>query len=263
MIKQKHEIEQRRRKIMTHRIITAAGAAVIILIIIFAVKGCVSHMAEKSEERRQEQTEAVPSSTPTEIPIENPNEISQMYYSHSAIVGNSFVEGMIIYDLIEGADYFAKVGLSVNDALTKSIQGGSVPVIDELKTDKKYNKIFMVFGENELGWVNADKFVSQYGALIDKAKEYQPQSKIYLLAITPITKKVSDQNIDGANNERIIEYNSLIQQLAADKGAVYADVYSAVKGADGTLPEGAASDGIHFGEEYYKKCFLYIQNNLH
>ncbi len=265
MIKRKHETEQRRRVIRTHRIITAAGAIVVILIVVFAVKGCASYFAEKAEERRREQTEAepTPSSAPTEIPVENPNEISQLYYSGSAIVGNSFVEGMIIYDLIEDADYFAKVGLSVNGALTESEQGGSVPIIDELKTDKKYNKIFMVFGENELGWVNADKFISQYGVLIDKVKEYQSQSKIYLLSITPITKQVSDENVDGANNERIIEYNSLIQRLAEDKGVIYADVYSAVKGADGALPEGAASDGIHFGEEYYKKCLLYIQNNLH
>ena len=38
------------------------------------------------------------------------------------------------------------------------------------------------------------------------------------------------------------------------------DVYSAGVGEDGNLPDGVASDGIHFGEDYDKKCLVYIQN---
>ena len=120
----------------------------------------------------------------------------------------------------------------------------------------------MIFGENELGWANSDTFVEQYDALIDKAKSYQSTAKIYLLAITPVTKEVSDNNVDNTNNEQIVKYNELIKKLAESKGVVYADVYSAVVGEDGNLPDGVASDGIHFGEDYYKKCLVYIQNNI-
>ena len=164
--------------------------------------------------------------------------------------------------LVEGVDYFARIGLNVNDAMTKSTSTGTVPVIEELNNGKQYNKIFMIFGENELGWANSDTFVEQYGALIDKAKSYQSTAKIYLLAITPVTKEVSDNNVDNTNNEQIVKYNELIKKLAESKGVVYADVYSAVVGEDGNLPDGVASDGIHFGEDYYKKCLVYIQNNI-
>ena len=92
---------------------------------------------------------------------------------------------MMNYSLVEGADYFARIGLNVNDAMTKSTSTGTVPVIEELNNGKQYNKIFMIFGENELGWANSDTFVEQYGALIDKAKSYQSTAKIYLLAINP------------------------------------------------------------------------------
>ena len=39
------------------------------------------------------------------------------------------------------------------------------------------------------------------------------------------------------------------------------DIYSAVADKDGNLPAGSASDGVHFGKDYYEKCLLYIQTN--
>ena len=134
----------------------------------------------------------------------NSSNIDQNYYQNSAFIGNSFVDGMMNYSLVEGVDYFARIGLNVNDAMTKSTSTGTVPVIEELNNGKQYNKIFMIFGENELGWANSDTFVEQYGALIDKAKSYQSTAKIYLLAITPVTKEVSDNNVDNTNNEQQI-----------------------------------------------------------
>ena len=78
-----------------------------------------------------------------------------------------------------------------------------------------------------------------------------------MLAITPVTKEVSDNNVDNTNNEQIVKYNELIKKLAESKGVVYADVYSAVVGEDATA-DGVASDGIHFGEDYYKKVLGFI-----
>lgn len=263
MIRRKHLREQRRRKIFIHRLVVFSVAIIIILLIIFGIKGCVSSSSQKAEQQRQEELAAM--ATPTPVPIAqktDSSDIDQNYYQNSAFIGNSFVDGMMNYSIINGADYFARIGLNVNDAMTKSTSTGTVPVIEELNNGKQYSKIFMIFGENELGWANSDTFVEQYGALIDKAKSYQSTAKIYLLAITPVTKEVSDNNVDNTNNEQIVKYNELIKKLAADKGVIYADVYSAVVGQDGNLPDGVASDGIHFGEDYYKKCLIYIQDNI-
>lgn len=261
IIRQKHEREQKKKKILIHRIIFAAGILIVLLIIIFGIKGCVSSISERAEQKRQEEAALQATPVPTIEPTVNPNEISETFYANSAFIGNSFVDGISIYNFFNDADYFAKIGLSVEDALTTPTQTGTVPVVDELNSDKKYNKIFMMFGENELGWRSKEKFIEKYGEIIDKAKEYQPQSKIYLLAITPVTKTVSDKNTDSTNNEQILVYNELIEKLATDKGVIYADIHKAVANQDGVLEEGAASDGIHFGKDYYEKCLLYIQNN--
>ena len=264
MIRRKRLREQRRRKFLIRRVFVFAVAIIIAALVIFAIKGCVSSVSQRAEQKRQEELAAMSTQMPTTAPAQksNSSDIDQNYYQNSAFIGNSFVDGMMNYSLVDGADYFARIGLNVNDAMTKSTSTGTVPVIEELNNGKQYNKIFMIFGENELGWANSDTFVEQYGALIDKAKSYQSTAKIYLFAITPVTKEVSDNNVDNTNNEQIVKYNELIKKLAESKGVVYADVYSAVLGEDGNLPDEVASDGIHFGEDYYKKCLVYIQNNI-
>lgn len=270
-IREAHEAARKKRRILIHRVLLFAAVVIIIVIAALVIRGCAVSVAEKREAKRQlelseqqqieEEQRTAAQATPTPTPVP-PGEIDRTYYSNSAFVGNSFIEGMIIYDLVGGADYFAKIGLNVNDADTKTMDGSKVSVIDELNNDKKYNKIFMMFGENELGWRDTDTFVTKYAALIDKAKQYHSESTIYLLSIPPASKTASDKNINSVNNERILEYNELIKKLASDKGVIYADIHSAVKQEDGTLPESAASDGIHFGEDYYKKCLIYMQNNI-
>ena len=40
----------------------------------------------------------------------------------------------------------------------------------------------------------------------------------------------------------------------------YVDLFTALSNSDGFLPEDAATDGIHFGEDYYIKSLVCIQN---
>ena len=165
---------------------------------------------------------------------------------------------MEIYELVPGADYFAKIGLTVSQAETIPTDTGTVPVVEEFSQGKQYDKIFMMFGENEIGWIG-DAFFERYEALIDKVKLNQPKAKIYLISITPISKKVSDEDVDGLNTERVKAYNSGIQTVARNVGATYVDLFTLLADNDGYLPADAATDGVHFGEDYYIKCLTYIQ----
>ncbi len=261
-IHRKHEEIQQKRRIRNHRIIlaSAAAAALALLIVITAVSvtAISKHIEEKRAREAEIAAQATPSPEPKEIHID-PNVISEDYYANSAFIGNSFADDLYTYSLVPEADFFARTGLSVDDALEGDDE--KKPVTDELDNGKSYDRIFMIFGENELGWVNPETFADDYGELIDKVRELCPESRVYLLSVTPVTKKSSDENINVTNNDRIREYNEIIKTLAEEKNAVYADVYSAVADKDGNLPVGAATDGVHFGKEYYEKCLLYIQNN--
>ena len=265
-IQRKHEEIQRKREIRLHRILLAAAAALIVVSIIVLIAVCANAISKYAEEKRareaeiaaQAAAEATVSPTPKVIHID-PNVISDEYYENSAFMGNSFADDLFTVGLVPDADFFARTGLTV----TVALEGNDTidPVVNSLKkSGKDYDRIFLIFGENELGWINTDLFEEDYGKLIDKVKKYCPDSNIYLLAITPVSKKASDEEVDGANNDKIREYNEIIKSLAEKNDAVYVDMYDAVADKDGNLPADAASDGIPFGKDYYEKCLLYIQN---
>lgn len=259
--KRKREREEalRQRIFMIRRIILAAAALAIILAVIFGIKGCISAIEQKkAEEAARIAAEEAAKPTPTPAPIIDENGINQTFYDNSAFVGNSFAEGMIIYELLDNCDYFSKVGLNVNSVMSEATATGSVPIIEELNSEKKYSKIFLVFGENEVGWIG-DAFFEQYRTIISKVKEYQPQSKIYILAITPISQKVSEQNVDGLNIENIKTYNEKLKSLASETGTEFSDVFTPLVQTDGYLSPDAATDGVHFGEDYYIKILKTIQ----
>lgn len=255
------EKELKRRIYMMRRGILIVAALAVIAAAVFGIKSCVTYVKQKqAEEAARIAAEEAAKPTPTPAPSYNSKGIDETFYKNSVFVGNSFIEGMQIYELISDAEYFSKVGLSVSQANTVATNLGTVPVIEELNSGKKYDKVFMMFGENEVGWIG-NSFFEQYAELINKVKSYQPQAKIYLMAITPISKGVSDDNIDGLSIDLVNDYNTRMKALAKDCGAVFADIFSATVGKDGFLPKEAATDGIHFGEDYYIKCLKYMQEN--
>lgn len=193
------------------------------------------------------------------LATDNPNaakeEIDQSFFENSVFIGNSMVESMEPYGLLENTDYFGKVGLNVSSAQNTAASNGNVPIVDELDQGKQYKKIFFMFGENECAWPSVETFKADYSKLIKKAMRYQPNAQIYLLSITPMSKTASEESQDGANKENIEEFNEYIEEVAQKNGVGYIDVYTPLADSDGYLPENAASDGIHFDKSYYAKMF--------
>lgn len=188
-------------------------------------------------------------------------EIQQADLSHSAILGNSYVDGFVTYNVLPDTDCFYRIGLNVRTAFTKPMLNRDIPVIEELNNGKTYDRVFLIFGENELGWPNTQAFCDGYSDIIDTVRTYQPEAVVYIQSILPVSAEVSAENIDNTNNEQIIKFNDMLKTLAKEKGAVYLDVASIMTDADGNLPENAATDGIHPGSEYYNKWADYLKTH--
>lgn len=167
----------------------------------------------------------------------------------AALVGNSCVEGLAIQDVLPEADFYARVGLTVQTAFTKTAAGGTQPVMQALGS-KKYSKVLLEFGENELGWGSTQAFYDAYAKLVNYVKKVQPGAKVYIQSILPVSAAVSQRNVDQENNRRIEKYNALLQKLAKQEGAVYLDAASVMKDANGCLPNDAAEDGVHLNHKY-------------
>lgn len=182
-------------------------------------------------------------------------------FANSAFIGNSCVEGLNSYGIVNKADFYSRVGLTVKSVFTKSTLKGNMPIINELDK-KQYDKVFLLFGENELGWEYPEAFIKDYEKVIDVIKSSQPKAKIYLQSIFPVSREVAEKNIEQTNNDRIEEYNMLLQKLSLKKQVRYLDVASVLKDESGNLKKDAAADGVHLKQSYCKIWVEYLKNNM-
>lgn len=173
-------------------------------------------------------------------------------FSGAVFLGNSFIDDLKKYSLLDGADYACRIGLTVKTVFTKKMINGAVPVIDELKK-KPYQEVFLFFGENELGWSDTKQFPQNYSKVIGAVRERCPSAKIYVLALTPVSKKADAKNHEQINNKRIAEFNALLQQVAQAQNAVYVDASAPLIGPGGYLPDEASTDGVHPNKAYFAK----------
>lgn len=174
-------------------------------------------------------------------------------FANAAFIGNSCIDTLDMYGILPESDFFARTGLTLTQAFEKPTISGSVPVLDELKQGTQYDRVFLLFGENELGWSTDSVFVERYGEVIDSVHESQPNATIYVQSIFPVSKEVSEENKNNINNDRINQYNAMLQQLCAEKGVTYVNLHDQFTKEDGSLQDGLSADGIHFNLEGCQK----------
>lgn len=199
-------------------------------------------------------TEA-PSASPTEgEPTAEPTQNSggepdQAVFDDAVFIGNSIFEGLYRFGIISHGKFFTKVGLNVNSVMTDHADGSTVPVIDELN-GIECGKVVILLGTNELGWPSYTTFIQKYSDLLDAVWERQPGARIYITGLPPVQKKVDDEDKNGINNANIRKMNSMLEELASRRGAVYIDVPAELYDSADCLPEDASSDGIHLNLKY-------------
>lgn len=190
-------------------------------------------------------------------PAINPKD-SDNYFKDSLFIGDSRMRGFMLYSGVEATGY-TESGLDVNTVLTKPFirYNGNHLTLQQALEISQFGKIYIKLGMNELGWVYTDKFISQYGTVIDKLKELQPNAIIYIEAILPVTAS-KDSEGTYINNKHIAEYNALISKMATEKGVNFIDASSAVSDENGFLYEEATTDGVHLNKKYCQLWYQYL-----
>ena len=210
------------------------------------------------------ESSAEPESTPTPAPTESAEtsqgSTSNSCFENSAFVGNSMLEDLDMFGIIDNADFYAKTGLTVTTVFEEKTVDGTAPIMDEVVAGN-YEKVFLMFGLNELGWSYSDVFVEDYGKIIDTLREANPDVEIYVQSLFPVSKERSDKNLYGVTNERIVDYNNMLKELCDEKGVEYVDVYSAMVTEDGVLEDGASPDGVHPNMQYCETWVQYLRDH--
>ena len=214
-----------------------------------------SESSAPTDESSQDETNTEPSSAETLKPAA-PTDNS--YFSDACFIGDSRTEGLMLYSGLDSTFYATK-GLSISTVFTNAFVDQSMTVLQALET-RKFSKIYLMFGINEIGWPYPEVFIQKYEELINQIKARQPDAAICVQSILPVTSSRSDRG-DAFNNKNIIDHNKMLKDMAQRLSVQYLDLTPAVSDEAGALPEEASSDGIHLSVTYYQKWVEYLKTH--
>lgn len=178
-------------------------------------------------------------------------------------LGDSITEQ---YDLKEYYEDYPVVNSGVSGDFSSSI----VENMKKRVYDYNPSKVFLLIGINDLrNGKDVSEIVSNTKEIIELIKENRPYSEIYLESIYPINKTDDDKISDSVrdiefDNEKIIEVNDLLKDLAKDEKITYVDLYNKLIDDDGNLNISYTKDGLHISSEGYecitKELMKYIKD---
>ena len=179
-----------------------------------------------------------------------------------AFIGDSRTQGFIMYNGLKNVQDYSYIGLMVDTAITKQFvktsNGNKITLLQDM-ANKNIKRVYIMLGVNELGWSYPQVFKAKYKELISEIRKVQPNCKIYVQSIIPMTKSKSDSD-KIFNNNNVAKFNKLVQEVAEEENVTYLDVKSVLVNKDGYLPEEASTDGIHVDKEYCEKWLQYLKN---
>lgn len=188
--------------------------------------------------------------------------VEESYFADAAFVGDSRTEGFQLYSGLKEGTYFCSVGATVQTVMDKETQegpSGPETILNALSRES-YGKIYIMLGINELGWYRTEEFTEQYAKVIARIREDHPEAAIVIQSLPPVSAK-QDAKRSYVKNERIVLFNGLLEELAAEEGCIFLDVASAVTDENGTLPTELTTDGVHLNTAGCKKWLAYLREH--
>ena len=176
------------------------------------------------------------------------------YFSDVLFLGDSRTVGFYLYARIPDATYFARTSMNVynvfDDKASETSDTKSYSNLADLLTKKKFGKIYILLGINEIGY-SYTSIVSNYTKVIEYIQQYQPDAKIIIQSNMHVTKKKSDANPNTFSNARIDELNRRLAALADNKKIFYLNFVSIFDDSTGNMSVDYSGDGVHL----YGKCY--------
>lgn len=186
----------------------------------------------------------------------SPDDIS---FENCLFIGDSRTVGIRDYSGIEGADFFADVGMSVfkTDSIKVSVGDMGKVTLQELLSQKKYDRIYVMLGINELGYAFND-IVEQYTKLVESITAAQPDATVFVMANMHVAESRSSTD-SIYNNSNINRLNNSISELADGDKIFYLDVNPIFDDAGGALDASLTSDGTHIYGKHYPRWAQFLR----
>ncbi len=213
----------------------------------------------QSEPSSAAETSSVPSAEA--LPYESEpskEEITDISINDSLFIGDSRTVGLMEYAGLADADFFCNVGMSVYNINKKPVSVPNVGKVTftELINEKKYGKIYIMLGVNEVGY-ETKTTVSKYSELISLIMEKQPDATVFIEANLHVSKTRSDRD-KAVNNAAIDKLNAELEKLADGKTIFYLDANTVFDDGTGNLSSDKTEDGTHLYAKYYAEWGRWI-----
>jgi len=144
------------------------------------------------------------------------------FFSNTAMLGNSLVDGMKLCSGINTIAFYGETGSTVySNRLAQMLQ-------------RQYDSVYIEFGINEVG-VSTDEFIVRYRRIVDQIQEAMPEADIYIMAVTPVTKAVSAKGT--FTMKKINELNDALYHLATEECCWYLDCCTPLCTSEGYLDD--------------------------
>ncbi len=201
---------------------------------------------------------------PTVVTADEQTEYDYDFFRNDLFIGDSISTGYSLYGFLKDKNVFAKVGLNPNTVLTKRVSTcyGDLYVADMLHYTKP-ERVYVMLGSNGIQWLSNSAMISSIDSLVGIIQEASPDSKIYLISVTPVTPGY-DSTVEDVNvMEKINEYNADLKDFAEEKGVIFINVAEDLKDEYGYFSSAfAESDGMHFKPGAYKVVLSKIERTV-
>ena len=187
--------------------------------------------------------------------------VGKEYFDDALFIGDSRTVGISEYGDLNNATFFANTGMSVYNVFEKNV---SVPQVGKLKleqllTYKKFGKIYIMLGINELGY-NREKTLKKYKDLLKFIQEKQSNAIIYIEANLHVAAERSNKD-KTINNININKINNEISKLADNEKIFFIDVNEKFDDENGNLSSNYTQDNVHIYAKYYKEWSDWLSQN--
>lgn len=178
--------------------------------------------------------------------------VDESYFDDALFLGDSHTDGLHCYAPFLNATYFTKNGLSLAQVFTKSYAevDDRKLTLEEAMAGKRYGKIYLMLGINEVNYESVESYLEQYRAMLTTLREWQPDALLIIQSVLHTTQAKSASS--DFTNERINAYNEALQTLADGETIFYLDVNPIFDDETGALKSELSGDGIHVRAPYYK-----------
>lgn len=149
--------------------------------------------------------------------------------------------------------------LEISDTTVHPLYKGDQFYPEDIIGVYESRKVFLCIGLNDAGWQKEDQFIRYYRSLLTKIKEKNPDVKIIITSITPLTVNGESTTTNELKNPRIADFNNLLINLADEENVYFLDYAYALRDENNNLYTDFSSDDYcHLVASAYSRILEYI-----